>query len=174
MIPIIICVILLCILLFVLAIYNNKFQLAVIKIDKAEEDINIYLQRKIELLDRTRPIIKKELKLKQFMTELDDVENSASNFTKNDLLKNIYNNLFKILDEHEKLYKSESLRSVLDLLNDNEENIVGAIKFYNDTVVDYNQLVMTFPTKLIAIFKGYKKKEFYNNEKREFFEILNN
>ena len=143
-----------------LVIFNNKFQLTIIKIDKAEEDIDMYLEKKRKLLDRSKPIIKKALKREDFMLDLD-------------LLKNIYNELFKIIDENEKLLKSESLVKILEELNDNEENIVGAIKFYNDTVVEFNQLVVTFPSLLIAFFKRYKKKDFYNNEKREIFEILN-
>ena len=50
------------ILASVFVIFNNKFQFAIIKIDKAEEDIGIYLQKKEELLNRTKPIIMKELK----------------------------------------------------------------------------------------------------------------
>jgi len=160
-------------ILLIGTIFNNKYNLAIIKIDKAEEDINIYLEKKEDLLDRTRPIIKKELKLKSFLDKIDEKNDNISNFQKNDFLKNIYNELFKILDENEKLLKSEALNSILKSLNDNEEQIVGAIKFYNDTVVDYNKLIISFPTNIIAFFKGYKKKEFYNNEKREMFEILN-
>ena len=88
-------------------------------------------------------------------------------------MKGIYNELFKTLDEHEKLLKSDTLVKILEDLNDNEEDIVGAIKYYNDSVVEFNQLVVSFPSRIIALFKRYKKLEFYNNEKREIFEILN-
>ena len=71
------------------------------------------------------------------------------------------------------LYKSDSLVAILNNISENEENVVGAIRFYNDTVVDYNKLAISFPTNIIALFKGYRKKEFYNNEKRVVFEILN-
>ena len=169
---IILIIVLISFVLLIGTIFNNKYKLAIIKIDKAEEDINIYLEKKEELLDRTRPIIKKELKLKSFLEKLDN-KNDLDNFQKNDLLKNCYNELFKILDENDKLLKSDSLNSILSNLNENEEQIVGAIKFYNDTVVDYNQLVISFPTNVIAFFKGYKKRDFYNNEKREMFDILN-
>ncbi len=169
---IILIIVLISFVLLIGTIFNNKYKLAIIKIDKAEEDINIYLEKKEELLDRTRPIIKKELKLKSFLEKLDN-KNDLDNFQKNDLLKNCYNELFKILDENDKLLKSDSLNSILSNLNENEEQIVGAIKFYNDTVVDYNQLVISFPTNVIAFFKGYKKRNFYNNEKREMFDILN-
>ena len=161
------------IILCIYVIYNNKFQFAIIKIDKAEEDIEIYLQKKLELLNRTRPIIKKELKLDNYMTELDISFDDINNMEMHNVLKNVYNGLFKTLDEHEKLLKSDTLVSILESLNNNEEDIVGAIKFYNDTVVEYNQLIVSFPSKIIAIIRRYKKKDFYNNEKREIFEILN-
>ena len=160
-------------LAFVFVIYNNRYQLTIIKIDKAEEDIDLYLDRKKELLKRTRPIIKKELKLKDYMTELKDIKEEGNNFEKHLALKNAYNSLFKTLDENEKLLKSEALVKILEDLNDNEEDIVGAIKFYNDSVVEFNQLVVSFPSNVIALVKRYKKLEFYNNEKREIFEILN-
>ena len=142
-IGIIVCI---CFLLFIIVIINNKFKFAVIKIEKAEEDINIYLQKKKELLDRTIPVIKKELKLKEFLNDLDLYNDEMNNFDKNDLLKKVDNDLFKTIDENEKLYKSDSLVAILNSLSDNEENVVGAIRFYNDTVVDYNKLVISFPT----------------------------
>ena len=158
---------------FVFVLINNKFQLALIKIDKAEEDISMYLQKKEELLNRARPIIIKELKVKDILEELDTIEVGASNFSTHMVLKKAYNDFFKILDENEKLLKSKSLQSILDELNQNEENIVGSIRFYNDTVVELNHLVLSFPSSIVAFIRRIKKKEFYNNEKRESFEILN-
>lgn len=160
-------------LAFIFVIINNRFQLTIIKIDKAEEDIDIYLDKKKDLLIRTRPIVKKELKIKEFLEDLDKFDDNLNNFEKHNQLKIIYNELFKTLDENEKLLKSDSLVKILEELNDNEENIVGAIKFYNDSVVSFNQLIVSFPSSLLALFKRYKKLEFYNNEKREIFEILN-
>ena len=161
------------ILMFIFVLFNNKFQLAIIKIDKAEEDISMYLQKKEELLGRAKPIIQKEIKKKDILLDLDMIEVEATNFSKHLTLKKIYNELFKLLDENEKLFKSKSLQGILEELNQNEEDIVGSIRFYNDTVVDFNHLVLSFPSNLIAFIRRYKKRDFYNNEKRESFEILN-
>lgn len=162
------------VLLVLKVICGNRFRFAIIKIDKAEEDITLYLERKAELLSRTKPIIKKEIKKADFLEELEDYKNkNYNNFKLHDFLKSSYNELFKILDDYEKLMKSESLVKILEDLNENEENIIGAIKFYNDTVVEFNRLVVSFPSNVIAFFSRYKKKDFYNNEKREIFEILN-
>ena len=159
------------ILLIIIILINNKFKLAIIKIDKAQEDISLYLQKKEELLNRTKPIIKKELKLKDFLQDLDTISVEASNFDVHMQLKKAYNEFFKIIDENEKLLKSKSMLSILDELDENEENIVGSIRFYNDTVVDYNQLVISFPSNVVAFFGRYKKKSFYNNEKRDITDI---
>ncbi len=157
----------------IIVLFNNRFELANIKIDKANEEIEMYLSTKKDLLERTRPIVKKALRIKEFMDDIEKINLDEDNIGNHLLLKKCYNELFKALDENEKLFKSEALCKILDELNDNEENIVGAIKFYNDTVVDYNKLVVSFPSNIIALFRKFKKKEFYNNEKREIFEILN-
>ena len=159
-------------LLLIFIISNNRFQLVIIKIDKAEEDIELYLQKKKELLERSRSIISKELKKDNILEGLDKSLEGANHFEANSHLKVLYNELFKIIDENEKLLKSDTLVGILDELNTNEENIIGAIKFYNDTVVEFNQYVVSFPSKIVAVIKRYKKKEFYSNEKREIFEIL--
>ena len=122
-----------CILLLILLIiiYHNKFQYVIIKIEEAENNICVLLDKKQELLNRARPIIKKELKL------------------------------------------DESLVGILEELGDNEDMIVGSINYYNDSVVSFNKLVMSFPAKIVAFLFRYKKKEFHNNEKKEMYQILN-
>lgn len=166
-------IVLISFIMLISTIINNRFVLAVIKIDKAEEDIDMYLLKKKDLLDRTRPIIEKELKIKDFLSEIDQNFDEINNFTENDILKKSYNDLLKIIDENEKLLKSEALQNILEDLKENEENIVGAIRFYNDVVVEFNGLIISFPSNMVALFKRYKRKDFYNNEKKEMFEILN-
>ena len=166
-------VVLVLLLIVVVNIYHNKFKYTIIKIEEAENNIGILLDKKRELLDRTRPIIKKELKLDEFLEELEGLEEKVLNhFQINTILKDSYFDLCKLLDDNEKLYKSESLVSIIEDLSDNEDMIIGSINYYNDSVVEFNKLVVSFPTKIVAFFFGYKKKEFHNNEKREIYEIL--
>ena len=160
-------------ILLIGTIINNNYQLAIIKIEKAEEDIDMYLEKKRDLLERTKPIIEKELKTENFLPEISQNFTLIPNIDESDILKRCYNTLFKTIDDNDKLLKSEALGNIINNLNDNEEDIVGAIRFYNDTVVDYNKLIVSFPSNIVGFFKRYKKKAFYNNEKREMFEILN-
>ena len=167
------CVVIVALVCLIFVIYHNKFQISVIKIEEAENNIDLFLLKKLDLLKRAQPIIKKELKLDSFLEQLEDNDiQDLNHFELNDLLKTRFNELFQILDENEKLFKSESLVRIIEEINDNEINLVAAVKFYNDTVVTFNQLIVSFPSNIIRLFFGYKKKEFYNHEKREMYEIL--
>lgn len=162
------------IILIIITVNYNRFRFAIFKIDEAENNIEVLLKKKIELLDRTRPIIKKELKLEEFLEEIDFLKESQINhFEMNNSLKECHTNLIKVLDDNEKLFKSETLTTIIEEINSNEEAIVGCTKFYNDSVVVFNKLVGAFPSNLVAFLWRYKRKEFYNNEKREMYEILN-
>lgn len=159
-------------ILLVIVIYYNKFQFSIIKIEEAENNSDIFLNKKYELIKRVAPIIRKELKKKTLLSEIDEDIESLNHFELNDKLSKIDNDLFKILDENEKLLKSNKIISIMDEFNDNEDDLVASIRFYNDTVVDFNKLIVSFPSNLIRVIFRYKRKEFYNHEKRQMYEIL--
>ena len=154
---------------------HNKFQFSIIKIEEAENNIDALLHKKLDLLNRAAPVVKKELKLDVFLDELENnKDNSISLFELNDLLKRSSDDFFKVLDDNEKLFKSETLATIINDISTNEIELTAAIKFYNDAVIIFNKLVSSFPSNILAFLKRYKKKEFYSNEKKEMFEILNN
>ena len=163
-------VVLACVVVFALIgiaiiLFHNKFQISIVKMEEAENNIDLF--------KRAKQVIAKELKLEEFLEPLDsETITDLNHFELNDLLKKCYNELFQTLDDNEKLFKSESLVHIIDDLNTNEIDLVAAIKFYNDTVVTFNQLIVSFPSNIIRLFFGYRKKEFYNHEKREIYEIL--
>lgn len=167
------CIVIVALIILIFVIYHNKFQISIVKMEEAENNIDLFLQKKLELLKRAQPIIKKELKMDEFLEQLEDNNiQDLNHFELNDALKLAFNELFKVLDDNEKLFKSESLVRIVEDINNNEIDLVAAVKFYNDTVVTFNQLIVSFPSNIIRLFFGYKKKEFYNHEKREIYEIL--
>lgn len=165
-------IVIIAIFAFICIICKNKFDFAIIKIDEAESNIDIYLDKKLDLLKRASAIVKKALKIKTFLDDLEEVSD-LNHFEFNDLLDDDYNELLIKIDENDKLSKSKKLKEILDDLEDNEEDRIGTIKFYNDVVVVFNSLVKSFPSNIYGFFRGYKKKEFYNDEKKEIYEILN-
>ena len=139
-------------ILLIFAIYYNKFQFIIIKIDEAEENADILLKKKKELIERCIPIIKDELKLKEFIPEINDINEEMNHFEMNEKLTECYHKLFQKLDDNDKLYKSEKLVSILEELNDNEVDLAASVKFYNDSVVDFNKLILYFTSNIIRLF----------------------
>ncbi len=167
-------IVVICLLLIFIIIVHNKFQFAIIEMEEAENNIDVLLHKKLDLLVRAIPIVKKELKLEEFLEDLEQKKDmDVSLFELNTILKKNHDNFIKVLDDNEKLFKSESLSAIISDINSNEIDLVAAIKFYNDGVVVFNRLVSSFPSNILAFFKRYKKKDFYNNEQKEIFDILN-
>lgn len=167
-------VVIISIFLIFIVLIHNKYQFAIIKIEEAENNIDMLLNKKLELLKRSSGIIKKELKLDSFLDDLDVDHEYTNLFNLNDILKNSSSAFYKILDENDKLFKSETLNCLLKEISDNELELAAAIKYYNNSVISFNKLVSIFPSNIYAFFKRYKKKSFYDDEDLEIFDILNN
>ena len=166
-------VIVVCILLILILLGKNKFNFSIIKIEEAESNIEIYLEKKRNLLERAIPVLKKELKQDDFLKSLDKLDKDVLNhFQINTLLHNAYLELLGIIDENEKLLKSKTITKIVRDLDSNEQNRIGSIKYYNDNVTNFNKLVNSFPTNIIAFFSKYKNKDYYNDEDKEMGEIL--
>ena len=168
-------VIVVCILLILILLGKNKFNFSIIKIEEAESNIEIYLEKKRNLLERAIPILKKELKQDDFLKSLDKLDKEVLNhFQTNALLHNAYLELLGIIDENEKLLKSKTIKKIIKDLDSNEQNRIGSVKYYNDNVTNFNKLVNSFPTSIIAFFCRYKNKDYYNDEEKEIDELLEN
>ena len=81
-----------------------------------------------------------------------------SNF---DLDRKLYDGLKefeKYKAEYPKLKNVESFMKIDIALNESEAEIVAFRKYYNDIITDYNKLVKSFPTNLIALIFKFKSK----------------
>lgn len=152
---------------------KNKFHLLNIKIKEAESNIDLFLQKKSNMLHRIIKIISKDDKYKDCFSEIEDSINQRNNSLEfHSLLNKCYMQVSKILFDDENIATLDKIVELLSELKENEDDLIGSIKFYNDTVVDYNGLIRAFPHNLFAAINRYKEKEFYSNEKEEMFQIL--
>lgn len=150
-----------------------KFKFLNIKIDEATSNINLFLQKKKGSLDGiVKELINKKMDEGRFDEFLETINREKDSFRLHSKLSKTYSEVSKILFDNDKLAKDETIIKYLTDLKNNDEDLIGSIKFYNDTIVDYNGLIKTFPYSLIAKTSRYEPKEFYNNEKEELFEIL--
>lgn len=169
-----IAVIVIALLLMIIVIYYNKYQFAIIRINEAENKINKSLTEKISLFERLIPIIKEKFKdenrLLDIIIKIKD--NHLNSFEINKELQTASRILNEILDNNVYLYEEENIKVILEELFMNKQNIEAGEKYYNDNVVIYNQLICSFPSNIIGAFMRLKRKEFYEKEKEEIYEIL--
>ncbi len=157
----------------IMVIYYHKFQYLIIRINEAENNIDILLQKKIECISTIIPIIQNNTKEKEFLDDFSIIrEKEKNHFEVNEFLRNSHVEIMKVIGDYEKLLKNDDFVGHMENLEDNEEDLVASIKYYNDNTVEFNHLISSFPSSIIRVFLHLKKKELYSTEKKEIFEIL--
>ena len=169
MIYLIIGLVLLVILLLVINFlyYKNKFNFYFLKVEEADNNIELILEKKIEILLKIAKIIDK------------DMEKELEEFKKKEIskhqcyveLSSLGNKLLKEADAEE--YESnKKLNNLIGRFDDNECDLKGSLKYYNDNAVKINNYIHKFPSNIVSLFSHFKELDIYKIEKRESFAIL--
>ena len=169
MIYLILGLVLLVILLLVINFlyYKNKFNFYFLKVEEADNNIELILEKKIEILLKIAKIIYK------------DMEKELEEFKKKEIskhqcyieLSSLGNKLLKEADAEE--YESnKKLNNLIGRFDDNECDLKGSLKYYNDNAVEINNYIHKFPSNIVSLFSHFKELDIYKIEKREAFAIL--
>lgn len=156
--------------------YYNKFQLLNIKISEALNNIDILFEKKFNLIERCTNVIKDnndKYKEDIILDNLLKIKNQKLNrFELNKELTLALRDYYSLLDLDKDLSSISTLSSIGDNLLDVENDLNAAKNFYNDTIVEYNNLVKCFPSKIVAHIKKYEVMDFFKEDKLETLEIL--
>ena len=169
MIYLILGLVLLVILLLVINFlyYKNKFNFYFLKVEEADNNIELILEKKIEILLKIAKIIDK------------DMEKELEEFKKKEIskhqcyveLSSLGNKLLKEADAEE--YESnKKLNNLIGRFDDNECDLKGSLKYYNDNAVEINNYIHKFPSNIVTLFSHYKDLPIKKIEKREANAIL--
>lgn len=150
----------------------NKFQIALIKISEACENIDILLYKKIELITNINNIIEDKKEKKKIDIENTIHEGQLSTFELNKKLNGYSNEILEIVEYNKDVKFNDDEMKLVEELKKYNNDLLGAEKYYNVNVVEYNKLVKCFPSNIVGKIKGYKLKDFYSNEKEEVDELL--
>ncbi len=156
------------ILILLVATYNH-FQDYIIRINEAEVNIDATLRKRFDLLNKSIGIIKSNTKTEDNILEI-IVKLRSKKLTNFELDRNLYdaiNEFHMIKEKYPELQSSKEFVKIEINLIESESEIVGLRKYYNDIITDYNKLVKTFPSNIIAIIKNYKVKEYFDGNSIE-------
>ncbi len=162
------CVAVCILLIWYITIFNN-YQNYIIRINEAEAFIDTTLRKRFDLLNKSIEIIKAVTKTKkEVLSELTDLKSvKLSNFDLDRKLYEIINEFNGIKENNEELKNNESFLKIDLGIIESEAEIVAARKYYNDIITDYNKLVRTFPSNVVAKICGYKTKTYFDGKNME-------
>lgn len=151
------------------AIIYNNYQDYIIRINEAESFIDTTLRKRFDLLNRSIDIIKSVTNTKKNVLEMIKELKSIklSNFELDRKLYEAINELNGYKEEFEELKNNEAFIKVDLGLLESEAEIVAARKYYNDIITNYNKMVKSFPSNIVAILSGYKVKTYFDGKDME-------
>ena len=159
------------VILYVITAYNNLIK----KKNMVEEgwsSIDVQLKRRSNLIPNILSSVKgymsHEKKLLEEITELRshsiDANNVIDQGKAESSLSGSLMNLFAVAENYPELKANENFLDLQKQLQDIEDDIQMARRYYNGTVRNNNVLVESFPTNLVANAFSFEKADFFEIE----------
>lgn len=144
---------------------SNKLNRAIVKIDEASSGIDVALTKRYDVLTKMMDVVKayakhekdtlfKVIKLRKDMSL--DEKNEA-----NKAMDEAMQRINVVAENYPELKSSENYKALQLSIADVEEHLQASRRLYNSNVSLFNQMIVTFPTSIIANKKGLTKKEFF-------------
>jgi len=154
--------------LWAVAIYNGLIQLRV-RADGAWSDIDVQLKRRYDLIPNLVETVKgyagHEAGTLQKVTEM---RTRAMNATApqekaeaENMLSGALKTLFAVSENYPNLKANENFLELQRQLEDTENKLQAARRFYNGVVMDLNTSLQSFPSNLIGNSFGFSPKDFF-------------
>lgn len=149
-------------------ITSNSLNKAIIKIEEADSGIDVALTKRYDVLTKMldtvkgyakheKEIIIETIKLRKGMSV---EEKNAANTKMNEA----FSKLNVVAENYPELKSSENFSVLQQSITDVEEHLQAARRLYNANISLFNQMIVVFPTSIIAGMKGLTKKEFFEAE----------
>lgn len=173
MVALIIVVILVVIVGFVIATYNELVQLRN-KVKNAFSQIDTQLQRRFDLIPNLVETVQgfasheKEL-LENVTASRSGYINAGTNQEKlamNNQLTAGLRSLFAVAESYPELKSNTNFLNMQEELSDTEDKIMFSRQFYNDAVTMYNNKIQMFPGSIIAGMFGFTEEELYDADEK--------
>lgn len=154
------------ILIWYVSIYNH-FQSYIIRINEAEAFIDTTLRKRFDLLNKSIGIIKANASNKKEEVLEVIVKLRSRKLSNFELDRNLYeaiNEFNTYKEKYPDLKNSEAFLKIELGLFESESEIVAARKYYNDIISDYNKLIRSFPSNVVAKLSHYELKTYFDGK----------
>lgn len=164
----VILIIILIILVFVVLKQYNKLIKQKNLVKQAKSGIDIYLNQRFDLIPNLVECVKAYSKHEKDLLEnviklrTQCIENK--NLKLAEELNNNVNKIIVIAEEYPELKASEQFLNLQKNLSKLESQLQAARRIYNNEVTDYNTLINTVPTNILAKIFNFKEADLFTIE----------
>lgn len=154
----------------------NSFRRMLVKIDESESSIDVALTKRFDLLSKmfqaAKGYMKHEAETLQKVVAMRQPAHGAPIEDKQAFANELTRGLQAInvvVEQYPDLKASQNVSKLQDATLEVEENLQASRRVYNSNVSYYNQKVVVFPSNMIAKWKNFEKRAFFEAEalKRE-------
>ena len=163
-------IVLLIIIIWCISI-SNKFNRLGIRIEESTSGIDVALTKRYDVLTKMIEVVKGYTKHeKEVFFKVVELRNNMTIKEKNEvnaLMNDDFDKIRVLAEDYPELKASENFRTLQKAIVDVEEHLQAARRLYNSNVSAYNELLLSFPSSIIASLKGLKRKDFFTAKEEE-------
>lgn len=154
--------------LAVIVVYNQLVQLQV-RTENAWADIDVQLKRRHDLIPNLVETVKGYMEheretlesVVEARTQAVEAESPAEQAEAENMLTGALRQLFALAEDYPDLRAVESFTDLQESLEEIEDAIQDARRYYNAVVRDFNTRLQQFPVNLVAGAFGFEEREFF-------------
>jgi LemA protein len=154
--------------IFLIAMYNSLVQLRV-RSESAWSDIDVQLKRRHDLIPNLVETVKgyatheKDTfeNIAKFRSMAMQATGPVAQAAAENQLTGALKSLFAVAENYPQLQASQEFTQLQNSLNEIEDAIQNARRYYNAVVRDLNTKIQSFPTNILAGMFGFQQKQFF-------------
>jgi LemA protein len=156
------------VVLYLMFTYNGLVRLKV-QCDNAWSDIDVQLKRRYDLIPNIVETVKgyaahEKGTLEGVVAARNQAMSAQGPAAKGEaegLLTGALRQVFALAEAYPQLRAVESFNQLQATLNEIEDTVQNARRYYNAVVRDFNTMIEQFPSNIVANMGGFKEREFF-------------
>lgn len=147
---------------------GNKLRRYQVVIDESKKNIDIALTKRYDTISEMIKVAKSYAKYeKELFAEITKSRRNSSISEFNKSLEDqnqAIDKIYALAESYPELKSSDQFLRLQEEINDENEQLAAAKRIVNNNISKLNQIIVSFPSSVVAGMKGIKKEEFLIEE----------
>ena len=150
-------------------IYNGLIYLKN-QVSKSFSSVDVLLKKRWDLIPNLVAVVKSHMQFEQqTLAEITRLRSQVMSggisddqrLTLENQISRTMGNIVALIENYPELKSDHHVTQLLESLNETEEQISAARRFYNTAVTEYNNALEMFPSNLVANYLRYQQQELF-------------